>query len=103
MDKNSRFAGGLPGLRKPGDDDYYLRRNLQGKYSVAGCLYTQAKYNGDDFSFFLMNIITKFTVGVDRKPIKTITGRDRITFKYDIINGRKKPFGFIYVMKTVFI
>ena len=39
-----------PVLRKPGDDDYYLRRNLQGKYSVAGCLYTQAKYNGDDFS-----------------------------------------------------
>ena len=39
-----------PVLRKPGDDDYYLRRNLRGKYSVAGCLYTQAKYNGDDFS-----------------------------------------------------
>lgn len=39
-----------PVLRKPGDDDYYLRRNLQGKYSVAGCLYTQASYNGDDFS-----------------------------------------------------
>lgn len=39
-----------PVLRKPGDDDYYLRRNLRGKYSVAGCLYTQAGYNGDDFS-----------------------------------------------------
>lgn len=39
-----------PVLRKPGDDDYYLRRNLRGKYSVAGCLYTQASYNGDDFS-----------------------------------------------------
>ena len=24
-----------PVLRKPGDDDYYLRRNLRGKYSVA--------------------------------------------------------------------
>jgi len=50
-----------------------------------------------------MNIIPKFRTGVDKKAMKAIIRRDRITFKYDIINGRKKPFGFIYVMKTVFI
>jgi len=50
-----------------------------------------------------MNIITKFSIGVEKKAIKTIAGRDRITLKYDIINGRKKPFGFAYVTKTVFI
>ncbi|HCT98353.1 MAG TPA: hypothetical protein DIC28_07615 [Aerococcus urinaeequi] len=60
-------------------------------------------YNGDDFSFFLKSIITKFRTGVDKKAMKAIIRRDRITFKYDIINGRKKLFGFIYVMKTVFI
>ncbi len=39
-----------PILRKPGDDDYYLRRDVQGQESLDGAIYTQASYNGDDFS-----------------------------------------------------
>lgn len=34
----------------PDDPDYYLRKDLKGEYSVAGCLYTQSSYNSNDFS-----------------------------------------------------
>ncbi len=39
-----------PVVRKPGDDDYYLRRDIDGKYATAGSLYSQASYNAGDYS-----------------------------------------------------
>lgn len=37
-------------VQRPGDDDYYLYRDLDGKDNKAGTLYTQASYNGTDMS-----------------------------------------------------
>lgn len=39
-----------PIVQRFGDDSYYLRRDLNGNYSVAGTLFTEYRYNVDDFS-----------------------------------------------------
>ena len=39
-----------PVLSHEGDEDFYLRRDIYGKYSFAGSLYTQSGYNKSDFS-----------------------------------------------------
>ena len=39
-----------PIVQRFGDDSYYLRRDLDGNYSVAGTLFTEFQYNVDDFS-----------------------------------------------------
>ena len=39
-----------PIVQRFGDDSYYLRRDLDGNYSVAGSLFTEFQYNVDDFS-----------------------------------------------------
>ena len=48
-----RFPGttaDYPIYRREGEDDYYLRRDGDGKDSIAGELYIQASYNASDFS-----------------------------------------------------
>ena len=37
-------------VQRPGDDDYYLYRDLDGKTNQAGTLYTQASFNRPDMS-----------------------------------------------------
>lgn len=39
-----------PILQRFGDNDYYLRRDVEGNYSQAGTLFTQFQYNVTDFS-----------------------------------------------------
>lgn len=39
-----------PILQHPKDDSWYLKRNLQGKQDSNGTLFTEASYNGKDFS-----------------------------------------------------
>ena len=39
-----------PVLRKEGDSDYYIKRDLDKKYSEAGSLFTQSTWNGSDFT-----------------------------------------------------
>ena len=40
----------LPVLRREGENDYYINRDLDGRYSARGSLYTQSYWNGNDFS-----------------------------------------------------
>ena len=40
----------LPVLRHEGDSDYCINRDLDGRYSARGSLYTQSYWNGNDFS-----------------------------------------------------
>lgn len=39
-----------PLLQNPQDDTYYLRRSMEGSYDLNGVLFTEATYNGTDFS-----------------------------------------------------
>ena len=39
-----------PVVQRFGDAEYYLRRNLDGKYSVAGTIFSEFTYNGIDFA-----------------------------------------------------
>ena len=39
-----------PVLQRAGADDYYLRKDLDGNYAVAGSLFTEGSYNTTDFS-----------------------------------------------------
>lgn len=39
-----------PILRREGSDEYYLRKDIEGNYSVAGSLFTESSYNEADFS-----------------------------------------------------
>ena len=39
-----------PVVRNTDDPDYYLRKDIYGRYLFAGTLFTQSSYNGDDFS-----------------------------------------------------
>ena len=40
----------LPVLRREGDSDYYIDRDIDGRYSARGSLFTQSFWNGSDFS-----------------------------------------------------
>lgn len=39
-----------PILCREGEDEYYLRKDLDGKYSIAGSLFTEGSYNGTNFA-----------------------------------------------------
>ena len=39
-----------PVVQRAGDDSYYLRRDVYGKYSIAGSIFTEGTYNGTDFN-----------------------------------------------------
>lgn len=39
-----------PVLQREGSDEYYLRLDLDGTYSIGGSLFTESSYNGTDFS-----------------------------------------------------
>lgn len=41
---------GYPILSNEDDPDYYIHRNVEGRYSSAGSIYTQSNYNSTDFS-----------------------------------------------------
>lgn len=39
-----------PIIQHPTDDEYYLRKNAEGKYDECGCIFTEHRYNNDDFT-----------------------------------------------------
>ena len=38
-----------PVVQRSGDDGYYLRKDLDGHYSIAGTIFSESHYNGTDF------------------------------------------------------